>query len=257
MELDAILVPQGAEYTAVVQGLKRAKADLPAISIPVGPSPVKQYLQTASLPLPRSPDRRLRVLLVGLCGSLTPQLRAGDRVLCHTSIPVFANPSESSPAPLAFDRQLSQEIRQTLQRQGDENPLAQVTSLSGDRIICRASEKQRLGDRYGGEIIEMEGFATLDVLSRRQVDVAMLRVVSDGCDRDLPDLNRAVDTAGNLAPLPLAFSMMRRPFGAIALIRGSLTGLKAIESTIFSLLKGYPLKPRHFVQQGAQPDVRA
>ena len=238
MEFDAILVPQGAERAAVRRGLQRARVELPTIAIPIGPTPVKQYLNTHFVPLMAGPQPPQRVLLTGLCGSLTPQLAIGDRVVGQTCIPFAAPPAEPSPsAPLTFDRQLSQAILQKLQREHGDRPIASVTGLSGDRMIFQAAEKQQLGQRYDSQAIEMEGFAVLEVLSQRQVNVAMLRVVSDGCDRDLPNLNDAIDERGHLVPIALTLGLLRQPRRAADLIRGSQVALKVLENTIFALFK--------------------
>jgi hypothetical protein len=71
----------------------------------------------------------------------------------------------------------------------------------------------------------MEGSAILSALPQAQI--AMLRVVSDDCEHQLPDLSAAVGS--QLRTLPLITAMLRQPVGSLRLIRGSLRGLKALE----------------------------
>jgi len=65
-----------------------------------------------------------------------------------------------------------------------------VRALTSDHIVWSAAEKP-LGQSYNAEVVDMEGFAALEVLSQAGV-VAMLRVISDDCEHDLPDLTSAL-----------------------------------------------------------------
>jgi len=56
----------------------------------------------------------------------------------------------------------------------------------------------------------------------------MLRVVSDDVLNNIPDLNQAIDPQGNLKTLPMAIALIKQPLAAVKLIKGSLTGLKAL-----------------------------
>ena len=76
----------------------------------------------------------------------------------------------------------------------------------------------------------MEGSAILEVLNLTGCPIAMLRVVSDDLDHDLPDLSAALSPDGSLRPLPLAIGMMRHPIAALNLIRGSLKGLQTMQT---------------------------
>jgi hypothetical protein len=62
-----------------------------------------------------------------------------------------------------------------------------------------------------------------------------LRIVSDDRCGDLPDLNQAIDSQGNLQTLPMAIALIKQPMAAIRLIKGSLTGLKALEQITVKL----------------------
>jgi hypothetical protein len=75
----------------------------------------------------------------------------------------------------------------------------------------------------------MEGYSYVRELQRREISVAMVRIVSDDLCGDLPDLNQAIDSQGNLQNLPMAIALIKQPMAAIRLIKGSLTGLKALE----------------------------
>jgi hypothetical protein len=104
-----------------------------------------------------------------------------------------------------------------------------VKALTSDRLIYSAVEKRHLGQLYGADVVDMEGFAALEVLSRVGVAVAMLRVISDDARHNIPNLNSALSPDGSLRSLPLAFGIIRQPVAAARLIRGALRGLQVLQ----------------------------
>ena len=208
-----LLVPQGAEYQAVCRGLKRCQATVPAVvPLPVGVSAVRRYLQTWQ-------QRPKQVLVLGLCGSLNPAYQVGGIVLYQKCL--YSGSDMQS-------QECNRTFTATLQTRFDSK-IKLGTALTSDRIIHQAAEKRNLGETYNADVVDMEGFAILDVLSQRGVEVAMLRVVSDDCNGDLPDLSGTISEEGSLLPLPLAMQMIRQPLAASRLIRGSLKALKILQ----------------------------
>ena len=244
LPINTILVPQGAEYQAVCRGLSQINAPQPqVIAIPIGCEPVTRYLakwqkgeQFLTHPQPK-------ILLMGLAGSLSPQYHLGDMVLYQDCL-YPANQSEGSlltsddrqlpfNSPiLPTDKELTILIQHHLPERADL-----VTGLTSDRIIWSSSEKRQLGQVYQAAVVDMEGYAVLEVLYSMGVAVAMLRVISDDCYYDLPDLNFAISPEGKLESLPLAMGMIRQPLAATRLIRGSLKGLRVLQQVTASLFK--------------------
>jgi nucleoside phosphorylase len=101
--------------------------------------------------------------------------------------------------------------------------------LTSDRLIYSATEKRHLGQLYGADVVDMEGFSALEVLSRAGVAVAMLRVISDDCHHNIPNLTSAISPEGSLQPLPLAIALLRQPIAATRLISGSLGSLQVLQ----------------------------
>ena len=222
--IQAILVPQGPEYLAVRRGLSRAGYLLPVLPIPVGPAPVTQHLEKLQQAgfQPQS-----GILLMGLCGSLHPRYAIGDRVLYQDCLPGF----QGSPPPVkSCDSELTSWLHQRLQFKVDL-----VKALTSDRLIHSAAEKRQLGQVSGADVVDMEGFAALSAFSQAGVAIAMLRVVSDGCHHNLPDLSSALSPEGSLQSLPLALGMLRQPIAATRLIRGSLRGLNVLRAVTTDL----------------------
>jgi hypothetical protein len=222
--IDVLLVPQGAEYAAVCRGLQRCSGPLPQVqALPVGPLAVSRYLQNW-VPRTTESGSPKRVLLMGLCGSLNENLRVGQSALYRS-----CSLNGGTEAQM-FDVELATALYRALEPQ-----IQWVHGLTSDRIICSAQEKQHLAQATGADAVDMEGYAVLQALTPMGTAVAMLRVVSDDCYHDLPDLNLAIDTTGTLQPLPLAVGMLRQPIAAIRLIQGSLQGLQQLEKLTYRL----------------------
>jgi len=215
LSINTIVVPQGAEYQAVCRGLALANVDrIKVIAIPIGVKHITQVLANYAQEINNS----AKVLILGLCGSLADTHSVGDLVLVRSCEDLNHN-------LIDLDAELTGAIQQQL-------AIAQshlVAALTSDRIITQAKEKLILARQYSANIVEMEGYGYVKELQHQGVAVAMIRVVSDDLRGDLPDLNQAINSQGNLQTLPLAISLIKQPVAAIRLIRGSLTGLKTLE----------------------------
>lgn len=203
--MDVILVPQGAEYRAVCRGLQSRKRSHPdVVAIPIGSQPVRTFLQTWQPPA--------QVLVMGLCGSLQAAYRIGDAVLYQECV------SATMPA-LKCDRSLHERLNLPL-----------VQAFTSDRVIHLAHEKRAIAQTYAADVVDMEGYAILEALQRSGTTVSMLRVVSDDCHADLPDLSAAIAADGSLVPGRMAIAMLKQPIAATRLIRGSLRGLRTLQT---------------------------
>ncbi|MBW4634446.1 MAG: phosphorylase [Iphinoe sp. HA4291-MV1] len=224
MLVDAILVAQGPEYKSVCKGLKRLTVPTPPVfPIPMGPSALtkylEQWLQTGHLSQYPQP----RVLLMGLCGSLSAKYSVGKAVLYRSC--VYPNAEEKKNATEVF---CNYELSKILQNQSQDRVFTGV-GLMSDRLIYSASEKLQLGQVYGADVVDMEGYAALEVLSRLGIAVAMLRVISDDVHHDIPNLTNALNSDGSLRAFPLAMGLLRQPIAATRFVSGSLRGLRVLQ----------------------------
>jgi nucleoside phosphorylase len=226
--MPTILVPQGAEYAAVCRGLNRVTGKRPhVVPIPVGIKPVKEYLQKWSKTKDFGNQIKRGILVMGLCGSLTQQYKVGDIVLYQDCMYQQQVQECSHTLTAHIHSQLRTQNRLTAAL--PLTALHAVKSLTSDRVICSATEKCYLGETMSVDVVDMEGFAVLEFFNKIAVEVAMLRVVSDDCHHDIPDLTAAINPDGSLQPLSLALTFIRQPIAATRLIRGSLQGLKVLE----------------------------
>ncbi|MEH2128877.1 5'-methylthioadenosine/S-adenosylhomocysteine nucleosidase family protein [Nostoc sp.] len=221
MPINTILVPQGAEYKAVCRGLNSVTGSIPkVVPIPVGMKPLLKYLQQGQFLTPKS-----RVLIMGICGSLSDRYTVGDIVLYQDC--VYQTQLQEC------DRTFTTQLHSCLSEK-----VSLVNSLTSDRLIWSAPEKRHLGETLAADVVDMEGFTALEFFNAAGVSVAMLRVVSDDCQHNIPDLTPAINSDGSLNPLPLAIAMLRQPFAATRLIRGSLIALKVLEQVTNLLFSG-------------------
>ncbi len=217
---DTVLVPKGREYKAVAAGLGKKNSKLRIIAIPAGIKPLTNFLKQWQ----QSPEFLNKVpkglILIGLGGSLSQSYAVGDVILCQNC--VLMGDSQESKG------QCNQFLTERLFKQ-----LRNVTSLgkgiTSDRVICSAQEKLLLGQKYQADVVDMEGYALLNWSENLNIPVAIIRVISDGCQQDLPDLTGAFREDGSLQPLILARQMLKNPSNSIHLIRSSLKSLQVLK----------------------------
>ncbi|GAA6616080.1 phosphorylase [Scytonema sp. NUACC26] len=231
--IDAILVPQGAEYKSVCIGLNRVASPKPTVfPIPMGTLPLKNYLEIWQKSVQIHSGSR--VLLMGLCGSLSPQYNVGDIVVYSSCI--YSVLKEDRELPLSVSQLLCEpELTVKLQNKLSTKKAFKGVGLTSDRLIYSAKEKLYLGQTYNANVVDMEGFVALENLSQLGIAVGMVRVVSDDVRYDVPNLTNALNSHGSLQALPLAMGLLREPIAATRLIFGSLRGLKVLQEVTTAL----------------------
>ncbi len=196
-----LLAPQGAEYQAVRRG---ADPRWPVVAIPLGSRALPRWWAVHGQKIGESGG-----ILLGLCGGLQPEWGVGTGVICGQCTDKLTGNTRSC------DPEITQWLRERLNL-----PIVKV--LTVPQVVTQPQEKQKLGQKFGCAVVDMEGYALLEYLPR----LGMVRVVSDEVHQSLPDLGAAVDQiSGQLQPLPLVWAMLQQPGAAIQLVRSSLTAL--------------------------------
>jgi hypothetical protein len=215
-----VLVPAGAEHQAVVRALSNAGEKPIVVAIPAGPTAFQAFLEAwKDRPQWDSPG----ILLVGLGGSLSPKHPVGEAVLLQS---VWDSTDHRAPGR-GCDRTLTQQLSHQL-------GLPIGTGVTCDRIITTVAEKRRLGDRYQADIVDMESAILLKSLP--QARIAVIRIISDDCDHDLPDIGDAIRPDGTLNPLRLTTGFLKQPIAALKFVRNSLQALKHLEQLMQTLM---------------------
>ncbi len=215
-----ILVPKGVEHQAVRQGLQARRTpslcNITLDSIPAGSLALADYLATLATTWQTRPSA---FLVMGVAGSLTETLPIGQAVLldhCCSISPGSVQNWQST------DRHFTEFLQHRLRAPPTATLLPCVKGLTTPHVVTTAIAKQHLAQQSGAAVVEMENMTVLKFAQEHQIPIAMLRVVSDGVEHDLPDLSRVFDSVGNLKPFALARTFSQHPIAAGRLIRGSL-----------------------------------
>lgn len=218
------LVPQGAEFQAVRQGIALATPSVPPsllpqlIPIPLGSRPLDRWF-----PQLEAPPQSL-ILLLGVAGSLNPQFQVPSEIITTRIQTLQDQYYDCDPQVLQW---LHQHLPQTLLGH----------ALSSDRLITQATEKQEIGSRYGCDLVEMEGAIVAEALQKKALYWGMVRVISDDLSRNIPDLSNALLPDGKIHGLALAGTFLQQPLQSIHFIRGSLQALSHLKTIAQQLVQ--------------------
>ena len=216
--VDIVLVPAGFEHLIVCASIGLTLSPSPVVlSIPMGPvasaNYIRKMIESGTFFKPAS-----NILLIGLAGGLSPDLRAGDRVLIEACAS-YHQLDQLSARWLSCDHSLFKFLIKSL-------PAVKSGQLiTTDSVVCESKDKLNLWRHSGADVVDMEGFIALKLLSESGHHVSILRVISDDSHHDLPDIEFVVSASGSLALLLLVLSFLRRPRVSIRFIGASLTGL--------------------------------
>jgi len=228
-----ILVPQGAEYQAVVGAIKNIPHAPVILAIPVEKLAVTKYLYDWRQ---NNPDFSASgVILIGLGGSLSAKISLGQAVSLESCLNYQNYQADQEQQS---DRILTNWVEEKLGKN-----IQRVQGLTSDRVITDATEKQELGKRFNRQVVEMEGWAVLSFFKELGIPVTIIRVISDDVDQSLPDLNKIYDNQGQLNAIALSFALGKKPIAGYRLIVGSLKSLKILNQITRKLFSS-SIKPK-------------
>jgi hypothetical protein len=228
-----ILVPQGAEYQAVVGAIKNIPHPPVILAIPVGKLAVTKYLYDWRQ---NNPDFSASgVILIGLGGSLSAEISLGQAVSLESCLNYQNYQADQEQQS---DRILTNWVEETLGKN-----IQRVQGLTSDRVIVDASEKQELGKSFNCQVVEMEGWAVLSFFKELGIPATIIRVISDEVEQPLPDLSKIYDTQGQLNAIALSFALGKKPIAGYRLIVGSLKSLKILNQITRKLFSS-SIKPK-------------
>jgi adenosylhomocysteine nucleosidase len=151
-------------------------------------------------PATQKPDA---ILVIGLCGGLTDAMQ-GERLVAYTE----CLSTDKSP-PLQCSAALTDAIFEILQKR--RITCDQVTGITSPRIASNESQKLSLA-QSGASVVDMETYQVLAAAARAGVPAAVLRVVADPLDTDMPDFNSALDANGGLIGSKAIWIALGSPF---------------------------------------------
>ena len=150
-----------------------------------------------------------RILSIGICGALSPELRVGDAVIASEIV----DRGDSYPTHGPWSRDLASRL-----------PHAVLAPLAGiDEIAADREAKAALRARTRASAVDMESHIAARVARERGVPFAALRIVSDGAYSTLPEAARvAMLPSGAIDVAAVIRAVLRAPRQLPALIRTAL-----------------------------------
>ncbi|TAM79772.1 MAG: hypothetical protein EPN47_18430 [Acidobacteria bacterium] len=186
---------------------------------------------------PPTADKPEAILVIGLCGGLTVAMHE-ERIVAYMDCLSACNQPRLRCSPT-----LTNAIAETLQTSGI--PCDRVTGITSPHIASGKDEKKQLA-KSGASVVDMESYEILSAAARAEVPAAVLRVVSDSLDAQMPDFNPALDANGGLNGRKALGIALRSPLKTLRLIgankraMGRLTPAVRLilQSNCFTVLKG-------------------
>ncbi len=158
------------------------------------------------------------LLIIGLAGGLSPELKTGEVIFydtCFVFRPEFGGSDETQNADQSSvcDFQVSSALRQLLMEDGLQCMFG--AGLTLDFMVTTPEEKLAMGESYGAAAVDMESHDVIAVGTQFGLPVIVLRVILDEATQKTPDFNLALDASGQMNNLKALFSMLLRPIAAI------------------------------------------
>ncbi len=158
-----------------------------------------------------------RVLSIGICGALSPELRIGD---CIVATEVVAG-DQHLMADASWVKELLTLVPGT----------QRGVLLGSDSIIAGHEEKERLHRATGAVAVDMESHVAARLAQAKGVPFAALRVVSDSQSQSLPPAALVAMLPNGKVNVPaVILSLVSRPAQIPALIRTAWEAEKAFRA---------------------------
>jgi hopanoid-associated phosphorylase len=146
------------------------------------------------------------ILSIGLGGALDPALTVGDAVIGSAVLSAGAR----WDCDAAWGARLAARLANA----------RMATVFGSAAMVLLATDKARLRDQTGAVLVDMESQIAAEVAAAHGLPLAVLRIVSDGADRDLPRAVTAGMTAdGGMNLAGVLAALARDPRQLPALIR--------------------------------------
>jgi nucleoside phosphorylase len=216
--------------TLIVTGMGRGKASgaghawLSAHSSSSAVVPAASRLTASGAASPVGP-RNAAAFVIGLAGSLDDSINEGDLVLYQSVV------AREEP-PVQCSARVNDRIAGRLRAAGIQCRL--VRGISDAKIASTRAEKEDLS-RNGAAVVDMESYDLVSIACQAGIPITVLRAVSDGMDKPMPNLNGALTEKGEFSPVALALACLRRPLATAGLYASSRKAMAALERAVGSI----------------------
>jgi hopanoid-associated phosphorylase len=147
-----------------------------------------------------------RVISIGICGALAPDLRVGDAIVASKIV----DRDSSYPTHEQWSNYLAARLPRAILA-----PIAGTNEIAADR-----EAKAALRTRTNASAVDMESHVAARLARASEVPFAALRIVSDAAHRTLPAAARiAIQPSGRIDVVAALRAVLRAPGQIPALIR--------------------------------------
>ena len=168
------------------------------------------------------------VLVIGLCGGLIPSIGESQVVSYSNCL------SNGAPPELALcSESISRGLVELLNPRGIACQL--VLGMTTQRIATRKNERATLACS-GASVVDMESYEILAVSAAARVPAAVLRVVGDCFERELPDFNRALGTQGTLDGRKTMWIALGSPVRTVGLLAANKRAINQLARALAVVL---------------------
>jgi hypothetical protein len=168
------------------------------------------------------------VLVTGLCGGLTPLIRETQVVVYHSCLSM-----EGDGRLSRCSEPINHRIRELLSAAG--TTCDPVLGMTANRIATSKTDRTALA-RSGATVVDMETYEILAVSAAAQIPAAVLRVVSDSFDRELPDFNAALNTHGTLDGRRALWVALGSPVRTLRLLEANKRAVRQLAHALGAVL---------------------
>ncbi len=175
------------------------------------------------------------LMVVGLAGGLDPRLKARDAVVYDCCL--NAREPNEQPTPTGSAIQPSHRQAELVRTLLDALRGAAINTFYGSgitvsQVVVNAQDKLWLGQQHQALAVDMESFGVLQIAAEQGVPAAVIRVISDEAEHDLPDFNSAADFDGEVNPRRMAAAMLQRPVASARFLRSLKPVLAALRNVL-------------------------
>lgn len=192
----------------------------------IGPLAAKGFMQGVAKLKNAKPDA---LLVTGTCGAIAAGISEGAIIVYDAS---RSDGLEGREA-LKTDLVLTRHCASVLDQAGIEHVSA--TGITSSNIAASRQEKLRLATA-GASVVDMETYEILSAANELRVPTAVVRVVLDGVDRELPDFSRAIAPNGGVNRLAASVIALRSPFATARLIMAQRRALRKLSRALDAIL---------------------
>ena len=246
MSLLYVFAASTSEARSVQQLMIRSKNDPPEMNsgrvgrnevvlfvTGIGPKAAKSSAASALNPsqvstAPTALRRPDAVVVVGICGSLTPSIAEGE-------VNVYSEclSTEKDATRLRCTAPLVKRITSLLSDKGIS--CRPAVGISSERVATTKSEKLTLA-KSGADLVDMESYEIVAAAGQAALPVVVIRVVSDSLDRRLPDFNLVLQENGEINSLSLLKVAIGSPILTVKVLAASRRALEKLKTVLAVVL---------------------